>query len=409
MRYQTYDFLSRSAGLLHDSYQLIHDISSHPNNPFALSWGGRLFNASLETGMRLTRRYEKPEFGIDEISIDGKPISVREEVVHELPFCNLMHFNRISVRDTHKVLLVAPLSGHHATLLKGTVEALLPDHEVYITDWLDARDVPRGVGKFTFDRYVSYLVDFMRFLGPDTHMIAICQPTVQALIATAVLAEEGSDCAPTSLTLMAGPIDTSKNPTRVNEFAHRHPMDWYRNFAIMQVPEGYPGAGREVYPGFMQLGGFISMNQQMHTQKYANFYQNLLFGKQEDAERFRAFYDEYMAVLDMPAEFYLETIERVFKNNELANGTITFEDKPVNFGAIKNIPLLTIEGANDDIVGIGQTEAAHTICKNLPKKLRRHHLQEGAGHYGIFSGSKFKEHIRPLISEFIHNQEGQSR
>ncbi|UAA37329.1 polyhydroxyalkanoate depolymerase [Paraneptunicella aestuarii] len=402
MRYQTFDFLSRSAGLMHDSLQLLHDVANHPANPFAQTWPARFFNASVETGMRLTRRYEKPEFGINEIMINEQPITVREEVVHEKPFCNLMHFNRIGVNDTHKVLLVAPLSGHHATLLKGTVEALLPDHEVYITDWLDARDVPRGVGKFTFDRYVSYLVDFMKFLGSDTHMIAICQPTVQALIATAVLAQEQSDCIPKSLTLMAGPIDTSKNPTRVNEYSHQHPMSWFKNFAIMKVPEGYPGAGREVYPGFLQLGGFISMNQKMHTDKFVNFYQNLLFGEQEDAERYRAFYDEYLAVLDMPAEFYLETIERVFKNNELANGTMTYQGEKVDFGAIKNVPLLTVEGANDDIVGIGQTEAAHSICKNIPKKLRRHHLQEGAGHYGIFSGSKFRDHVRPLISEFIH-------
>jgi poly(3-hydroxybutyrate) depolymerase len=402
VRYQAYDYYMRGAELVHDSFRLIHDISNHPQNPFSFTWPGRITSAFLETGMRLTRRYEKPDFDIDSVEVKGKTIPVNEEVAFSKPFCNLIHFNRLGVKDTHKVLLVAPLSGHHATLLKGTVQALLPDHEVYVTDWLDARIVPVEEGTFSFDRYVTYLIEFHEFLGGDCHLIAICQPTVQALIATAIMAEKGSEFAPKSLTLMAGPIDTSKNPTRVNEFAHKHPMSWYKSFAIMKVPKGYPGEDREVYPGFLQLGGFISMNQQTHSQKYANYFQHLLFGEQEDAERFRAFYDEYLAVLDMPAEFYLETIERVFKNNELANNTITYKGNKVDFGAIKNIPLLTIEGANDDIVGIGQTEAAQTLCKNIPDELRLHHVQEGAGHYGIFSGSKFRNSVRPLITEFIH-------
>lgn len=352
--------------------------------------------------MRLTRRYEKLGFNIEDINIDGQRYLVREDVVMSKPFCDLMHFNRVGHSEDHKVLLVAPLSGHHATLLKGTVEALLPDHEVYITDWGDAREVPLSEGPFSFDCYVEYLIEFLEFLGPDTHMIAICQPTVQALIATAVMAEQKNTCVPQSLTLMAGPLDTSKNPTRVNDFAHEHPMSWFKNVAIMKVPYGYPGEGREVYPGFMQLGGFISMNQRSHTKKYMNFFQNLVFGEEEDADRFRAFYDEYLAVLDMPAEFYLETIERVFKNNEVAKGAITYKGQPVNFEAIDDTPLLTVEGAEDDICGLGQTQAAQTICKSLPKTMRRHHVQPGAGHYGIFSGSKFRKHIRPLITDFIH-------
>ena len=299
-------------------------------------------------------------------------------------------------------MLVAPLSGHHATLTKGTVEALLPDHEVYITDWLDAREVPMSEGDFSFDAYVDYLIEFIERLGENTHVIAICQPTVQTLIATAVLAEQKSPATPKTLTLMAGPIDCSRNPSRVNQYAQEHPMDWFRNFAIMTVPKGYPGVGRRVYPGFLQLGGFLSMNPDTHAKKLYNFYQNLMFGEVEDADRFRAFYDEYLAVLDIPAEFYLETIERVFKNNELARNAITHHGKPVDFLEIDNTALLTVEGAIDDICGIGQTEAAQDICKNIPKKMRRHHLQEGAGHYGIFSGSKFRQHIRPLITEFIH-------
>jgi len=401
MIYQLYDDLARRGAVMNEIYELAHGVTSSPMNPFYYTWAGRLTNATLETSMRFMRRYEKLGFNIEHTLIEGVEVEVEEEITFSKPFCNLLHFKHQGRAAKSKVLLVAPLSGHHSTLLKGTVEALLPEHEVYITDWLDARDVPRGVGKFCFDLYVSYLIEFMELLGEDLHVVAICQPTVQALIATAVLAEKDSEAVPKSLTLMAGPIDTSKNPTRVNEFATNHPIDFFRNFVIMKVPRGYPGEGREVYPGFLQLGGFISMNAHSHAEKHVNYFSNLLFGETEDAERFRGFYDEYMAVLDLPAEFYLETIERVFVNNEVANKTITFQDKPVNFDAIKKTALLTVEGADDDICGIGQTEAAHEVCSKLPKRLRKHHLQVGAGHYGIFNGSKFRKHIRPLITEFI--------
>ncbi|WP_371193557.1 polyhydroxyalkanoate depolymerase [Glaciecola sp. SC05] len=402
MNYQAYDYLARTGEMMNEGLGIMSDLVSHPSNPFSYTWTGRLTKATLETAMRVTRRYDKLGFNIEEVTIADKKFKVREDIVLSKPFCDLTHFKTIGHTDKDKVLLVAPLSGHHATLLKGTVEALLPEHEVYITDWADAREVPLEEGPFSFDCYVSYLIEFLNFLGEDTHMIAICQPTVQALIATAVMAEENNPNTPKSLTLMAGPLDTSKNPTRVNEFAHRHPMPWYKNVAIMQVPVGYPGEGRQVYPGFMQLGGFISMNQKSHMQKYQNFFQNLLFGEDEDADRFRAFYDEYMAVLDMPAEFYLETIERIFKNNEVANKTITYQGKTVNFDAITNTPLLTVEGANDDICGLGQTEAAQTICKNIPNDMRKHHIQSGAGHYGIFSGSMYRKNIRPVVTEFIN-------
>lgn len=401
MNYQAYDYIARSGQLMSENFRLFNDVISHPSNPFSYTWAGRLTSASLESAMRVTQRYDKLGFNLDSVEIDGKTISVQEEIVLKKPFCNLIHFNRNGLVAKNKVLLVAPLSGHHSTLLKGTVEALLPNHEVYITDWLDGREVPLSEGPFSFDCYVTYLIDFLNHLGEDSHMIAICQPTVQALIATAVMAEENNPNLPKSLTLMAGPLDVSKNPTRVNEFSHEHPMSWFENVAIMKVPAGYPGSGRKVYPGFMQLGGFISMNKEAHIKKHQKYFQNLLFGEQEDAERFRAFYDEYMAVLDMPAEFYLETIDRVFKNNELANGTITYNGKAVNFGAIKKTALLTVEGADDDICGIGQTEAAHQICQNVPKTKRKHHVQTGAGHYGIFSGSMYRKNIRPLVTKFI--------
>ncbi len=402
MRYQTVELYAKSLKLWHEYYSLIHDISSNPVNPYAHTWSGRAFNAALETGMRLTQRYEKQSFDITSVPIGGKDVSVYERVVYDKPFCNLIHFKRRGHNDEHKVLLVAPLSGHHATLTKGTAEGLLLDHEVYVTDWLDAREVPMSEGDFTFDCYVSYLIEFIEFLGENTHVIAICQPTVQALIATAVLAEQKNPATPTSLTLMAGPIDTTKKPSRVNEYAQKHSMDWFRKFAIMTVPRGYAGEGRRVYPGFLQLGGFLSMNMDSHVKKFYEFFHNLIMGEEEDADRYRAFYDEYMAVLDIPAEFYLETISRVFKNNEVARNAITYKGQPVNFLAIDKTALLTVEGAEDDVCGIGQTEAAQDICQNIPKKMRRHHLQEGAGHYGIFSGSKFRRFVKPIITEFIH-------
>ena len=401
MNYQAYDYMARSGQLMSEGFRLMNDAITHPTNPFSYTWTGRMASASLESVMRITQRYDKLGFNIEDVEINGKTVSVSEEIVLSKPFCNLIRFNRNVASAKNKVLLVAPLSGHHATLLKGTVEALLPNHEVYVTDWLDAREVPLGEGPFSFDGYVSYLIDFLNHLGEDSHMVAICQPTVQALIATATMAAQKNPNIPKSLTLMAGPLDVSKNPTRVNAFSHEKPMSWFENVAIMKVPAGYPGAGREVYPGFMQLGGFISMNKDAHVKKHQKYFQNMLFGQIEDADRFRAFYDEYMAVLDMPAEFYLETIERIFKNNELANGTITYLGEPVDFGAIKNVALLTVEGADDDICGIGQTQAAQDFCKNIPQDIRKHHVQEGAGHYGIFSGSMYRKNIRPLVTAFI--------
>jgi poly(3-hydroxybutyrate) depolymerase len=401
MRYQAYDYTVKTANAFHGFYSLAHEMTSHPFNPFSHTWMGRATNAMLESAMRATKTYDKLGFEIRSTTIDGQTVMVREQIEHSKPFCDLIHFKRQGRKHKNKVLLVAPLSGHHATLLKGTVEGLLPRHEVYVTDWLDAREVPAEEGPFTFDCYVSYLIEFMELLGEDVHVIAICQPTVQALIATAVMAEQNNVSTPKSLTLMAGPLNTDRNPTRVNEYAREHSVDWFKGFAIMTVPNGYPGAGRKVYPGFLQLGGFLSMNLDTHLKKSLMFMRNIVSGDQEDSDRYRAFYDEYLAVLDIPAEFYLETIERVFKDNALANGTMTYQGKPVDLTAIKNTALLTVEGADDDICGIGQTEAAQDMCSNIPKSMRKHHLQEGAGHYGIFSGSKFRKQVRPVVTEFI--------
>ena len=401
MNYQTYDYFARNGQLMSEGFRAMSEAVSNPRNPFSYTWTGRLTSAWLQSTLRITQRYDKLGFKIDSVEVEGKSIDVNEEIVLKKPFCDLMHFNKAGPSAKDKVLLVAPLSGHHSTLLKGTVEALLPNHEIYVTDWLDAREVAQSEGAFSFDCYVSYIIEFLNYLGKDAHVIAICQPTIQALIATAVMSEEGNPNAPKTLTLMAGPLDVSKSPTRVNKFSSEHPMSWFKNVAIKEVPVGYEGAGRKVYPGYLQLGGFISMNKDAHLKKHQKYFQNLLFGKQEDAARFRAFYDEYMAVLDMPAEFYLETIERVFKNNELAKRTITYKGKLVKFEAIKDTALLTVEGANDDICGLGQTQAAQDLCSSIPDNLRKHHVQDGAGHYGIFSGSMYRENIRPLVTEFI--------
>lgn len=401
MHYQNYDYITRTTKVVHDHFSAMHNISCHPMNPFSYTPMGRMTNAMLESTMRFTRRYDKLDFCIESVEVDQVQVKVAEKVVVNNAFCNLLQFTVQNTEIRDKVLLVAPLSGHHSTLLKGTVEALLIDHDVYLTDWLDSRDIALTSGCFDFDSYVTYLIDFLKFLGPDVHVVAVCQPAVQALIATAVLAKQNSDVIPKSLTLMAGPIDVSKEPTRVNDFAHKKSISWFKDNAIMTVPVGYPGAGRKVYPGFLQLGGFLSMNPEAHAKKHLNFFENLLFGEREDADRFRAFYDEYMAVLDMPAEFYIQTIERVFQGNELAEGKITYLGEPVDFKAIKNTALLTVEGELDDIVGIGQTRAAQDICSNIPAAMKQHHQQQGAGHYGIFSGSKFRATVRPLMTEFI--------
>jgi poly(3-hydroxybutyrate) depolymerase len=323
------------------------------------------------------------------------------------PFCNLLHFKHSDKIARPKVLLVTALSGHHATLCKGTVECLLPEFDLYVTDWKDARNVPVLEGRFGFDEYVAYLIEFMELLGSNAHIIAICQPAVQALLATAVMAQTDNPAAPSSLTLIAGPIDTRVNPNSVNEFANRYPREWYERSLLHKVPFGYAGTGRRVYPGFLQLGSFMAMNMSHHSNRYQQYYEDVFAGEVASAERHREFYDEYLAVLDLTAEFYMETMDRVFREHHLGRGISTWQGEAVDLGAIRKTALFTVEAEDDDICSQGQTEAAQALCPNIPNARRRTLMQPDVGHYGSFSGSKFRKMIAPQIIEFVkqHHQQ----
>lgn len=375
-----------------------------PLNPLAHTPFGRNMAAAAELFERSTRRYGKPEFGITSTIIDGQHIPVSESVVWQRPFCNLLHFEKPvedRTRDEPKVLIVAPMSGHYATLLRGTVEAMLPGHDVYITDWVDARTVPRADGNFDLDDYIDYLVSIMHFLGGNVHIMAVCQPSVPVLAATALMAARDDSHLPASMILMGGPIDTRVNPTAVNTLANNHDLDWFRQNAIMKVPFPHPGFMRDVYPGFLQISGFLSMNIGRHFQAQKDFYRHLVEGDGDSAEKHREFYDEYLAVMDLTAEFYLQTVDVVFLRHALPKGEMMHRGEPVDPSAIRTVALFTIEGENDDISGVGQTEAAHDICTGIPAEMRSHYLQPKVGHYGVFNGSRFRTEIVPRIAEFI--------
>lgn len=378
-----------------------HTLFTHPQSPWSYTPIARGMAAANELLMRLVRRYEKPQWGIDSTVIDGKTVPVKIEKAVIKPFCHLLHFKRETERNDPIVLVVAPLSGHHATLLRDTVRTMLPEHEVYITDWIDARMVPVHEGHFHLDDYVEYVQEFIRFLGPDVHLVSVCQPTVPVLAAVALMAANGDKIAPRTMTMMGGPIDTRKSPTEVNNFATGRPLSWFESRVIQRVPAKYPGMGRRVYPGFLQHASFIAMNAHRHVEAHREFFNHLVTGDGESAEAHRRFYDEYNAVLDMPAEYYLETLRVAFKEHALANGTWDVRGQRVDPSAITKTALFTIEGELDDISGVGQTEAAHTLCTNIPKSRRDHFLVDGVGHYGIFSGRRYRERIYPRIRDFI--------
>ena len=373
---------------------------ANPFSPWAWGPGSAKVAASSELLMRVIRHYDKPAFGLSETQVGGQAVAVHEQFVDDRPFCRLLHFRREVLRDDPKVLVVAPLSGHHASLLRDTVRALLPEHDVYITDWLDARLVPVAAGDFHFDDYVAYVQAYLRLLGPNVHVLAVCQPTVPVLAAISLLAATG-EAGPRSMTLMGGPIDTRICPTAVNEFATRHSMRWFETRVIDRVPAKYPGFGRRVYPGFLQHAGFVSMNQDRHLQAHLDFYNHLVEGDGDSAEAHRRFYDEYNAVMDLPAEFYLETIRRVFKDHELPRGMMKVAGQSVEPALITQTALLTIEGSLDDISSPGQTDAAQDLCSALPETMRQRLLVEGVGHYGIFSGRRWREEIYPQVRDFI--------
>ncbi len=402
--YQLYELNHAALSPLRAAADATRLYFQNPLNPFAHTPFGRNMAAAAELFERTTRRYGKPEFGFGTTLVGGERLPVTERIVWERPFCRLIHFEKSGSHkplNQEKLLIVAPMSGHYATLLRGTVEAMLPRHDVYITDWIDARMVPMTEGGFDLDSYIDYLVSMLHMLGPGAHMMAVCQPSVPVLAATAIMEARGDNNLPASMVLMGGPIDTRVNPTAVNTLVNSHDLDWFRQNVIMKVPFPHPGFMREVYPGFLQISGFLSMNLDRHLQAHQDFYRHLVEGDGEDAEKHREFYDEYLAVMDLSAEFYLQTVDTVFIRHALPKGEMMHRGETVDPAAIRNVALLTIEGENDDISGVGQTEAAHRICVNIPADKRAHHFQTKVGHYGVFNGSRYRAEIAPRIADFI--------
>jgi poly(3-hydroxybutyrate) depolymerase len=357
--------------------------------------------AAWELISRTGLRHARPAYGIDRVMVGNREVAVTEEPAAVLPFGTLLHFRKDIDLVQPRVLVVAPLSGHFATLLRGTIRTLLPDHDVFVTDWHNARDVSLSAGRFGLDEHVEHVIRFLETVGPGAHVLAICQPCVQVLAAVALMAEDGNPAQPRSMTLMAGPVDTRVNPTKVNELATGKPLQWFERNLIALVPGQHEGAGREVYPGFVQLLAFMAMNIDRHVKAHVDLYKHLAKGETEKAEAIKSFYDEYFAVLDLPAEFYLETVRDVFQEALLAKGELTYRGRKVDPGAIRRTALLTIEGERDDICSVGQTAAAHEMCTGLRPHLKRHHLQAGVGHYGTFSGKKWNGQVYPIVRNLM--------
>jgi poly(3-hydroxybutyrate) depolymerase len=358
--------------------------------------------AALELVSRTALTYVRPEFAIPKVLVGNSELAVTEEVMFSTPFGSLLHFKKENSPLQPKMLLVAPMSGHFATLLRGTVKTLLQDHDVYITDWHNPRDIPLSAGKFGLDEYTEHLIIFMNELGPKSHMVAICQPSVSALAAAAIMSEDDHPARPASLTLMAGPIDTRIQPTKVNDFAKSKPLKWFEENLINYVPFQCKGAYRKVYPGFVQLTAFVSMNLERHIKSHVDLADHLAKGEFEKAEIIKTFYDEYFAVMDLSAEFYIETIRDVFQEHLLPLGKLTYKGRKVNPGAIKRMGLMTVEGEKDDICAIGQTLAAQDLCTGVRAYRKVHHMQAGVGHYGVFSGRRWNNEIYPLLRDFVH-------
>ncbi|PXF31298.1 poly(3-hydroxybutyrate) depolymerase [Pokkaliibacter plantistimulans] len=401
MLYEMHAHTQQALQPLHLWAQAIRKQLSLPWSTLPMHPAGRTMLASMELIERCTNNYEKPEFELVSTEIDGQPVLVREEVTLAKPFCDLIHFRRFGHFNHPKVLLVAPMSGHYSTLLRGTVEHFLPDHEVYITDWINARDVPLSEGGFSFDDYVSYVIEFIKYLGPDVNVIAVCQPSVPVLVACGWLAMSQSSYQPLTLTLMGGPVDTRISPTEVNDYASNKDVEWFENKVICTVPEMYAGAGQRVYPGFIQLSGFMMMNPDLHVQKHFKFFNDLIQGDGDSAEAHRKFYNEYLAVMDLPADFYLETLHKVFIEHQMPRKLIDYRGERIDLSAIKKTALMTIEGELDDITGQGQTKAAQELCSGLSADKKLHYIQKDVGHYGIFNGRRFRSEVGPRIKQFI--------
>lgn len=403
MLYHLYEMNHAAIGPVRAMADAGRIVFRNPMNPLSFTMGGKALAAGFDMFERMTRRYGKPEFGIENVEVKGQDVPVSEHVVWEKPFCKLLHFSKDNGLGANqpKLLIVAPMSGHYATLLRGTVETMLPDHDVYITDWVDARMVPLDAGRFDLDDYIDYITEIFEHLGANTNVMAVCQPSVPVLAAVALMESEDNPNVPATMTLMGGPIDTRINATEVNQLAEHRSIDWFRNNVIMNVPFPNPGVMREVYPGFLQLSGFMSMNLDKHMTAHSDFFQHLVEGDGDSAEKHEAFYDEYLAVMDLTAEYYLQTVETVFIRHDLPKGTFHHRGRIVDTAAIKRVALLTVEGEHDDISGLGQTEAAHAICKNIPKSMHQHYVQPDVGHYGVFNGSRFRKEIAPRITKFI--------
>ncbi len=383
---------------------LVRNLWSHPSFPMSGTPFGRAIACASEELERVTRRYPKVPFGFESTEIADRLIGVREAVCLETPFCNLIRFERDTLRHDPKVLLIAPLSGQHATLLRDTVARLIPDHDVYVTDWIDARLIPHSKGPFDLDDYIDLLQRFMRHIGPDLHVVAICQPCVPLLAAVSLMAESGDLASPRSMTLMAGPIDTRVNPTRIDSYAAALPLAWFELTAVHRVPFGEPGFLRRVYPGFLQQSAIMSMNASRPLNAHRNLYRDLVAGDEQSAEAHRRFYEDYLAVMDLPAEFYLQTLRSVFQRHELARGEMKWRGtRLVRPDLIRSTALMTIEGADDDITGVGQTSAAHALCSAIPAERRQRHVAQGVGHCGVFTGRRWREEIAPRVREFIRS------
>lgn len=390
------------ARLAAGSYRMLLDSPCYPMANSALA---RNVSAAIEVFERTTREYDKPVFGIDTTNVDGTDVSVSEDIVWRKPFCNLIHFKRAIGKERSaldpKVLLVAPMSGHYATLLRGTVESLLPNHDVYITDWIDASRVPTSAGSFGLDDYVSYICDLTRFFAGDVHIAAVCQPSVPVLAAVSVMEAAGEKHVPHSMTLMGGPVDTRIAPTAVNKLAEERGTNWFARNLIAKVPWTKHGAGRLVYPGFMQLTGFMAMNIDRHVKAHKDLFVDLVRNDGDSADKHRDFYDEYLAVMDLTAEFYLETVDQVFVQHALPKGQLRYRGKLVDPAAISRVALMTVEGEKDDITGIGQCAAAHDLCTNIPDDAKYHFECKAVGHYGIFNGRRYREQILPRLGQFF--------
>lgn len=378
------------------------EMLSNPYLPMGYMGLGPAAASALEVFAHAAAPRSKPAFGIEAVSADGQDWPVEEATVVNKSFGDLKRFTREGLpENAPKLLIVAPMSGHYATLLRGTVRRMVESCEVYITDWADAKTVPLSDGRFDLDDYIDYLIAFLEHIGPDAHMMAVCQPSVPALAATALMNADKHRCRPATLTMMGGPIDTRESPTTVNDLAMERPIEWFRHTVIATVPMQHRGGGRKVYPGFLQLAGFMSMNLGQHMQSHFEMFKHLTAGDDDSAQATKDFYDEYRAVCDMTAEFYLQTVEEVFQKHSLTNGTFVHRGKAIDLGAIRDTAILAIEGERDDISGIGQTKAALKLATGLAASKKQYLLAEGAGHYGIFNGSKWRDRIAPTVESFI--------